>query len=57
MVHSQTAAFRRRVRDCMRTPPVIVTGELSVLEVVARMAEAGASAVVVVDPEEAPQVF
>ena len=54
MVHSQTAAFRRRVRDCMRTPPVIVTGELSVLEVVARMAEAGASAVVVVDPEGSP---
>ena len=53
-MHSQTMAFRRRVRDCMRAPPPTVTQELPALSVVARMAEAGASAVVVVDPQGGP---
>jgi CBS domain-containing protein len=54
VVHSQTMAFRRRVRDCMRAPPPTVTDGVSALDVVARMAEAGASAVVVVDPQGNP---
>jgi signal-transduction protein with cAMP-binding, CBS, and nucleotidyltransferase domain len=49
MAHSQTAAFRRRVYDHMRAPPVVVGGEVRTLEVVARMTEARASAAVVVD--------
>jgi CBS domain-containing protein len=50
VAHSQTAAFRRRVRDHMRAPPVVVQGEVAAREVVARMTEARASAAVVVDP-------
>ena len=49
MAHSQTAAFRQRVRDHMQAPPVVVAGDLPALEVVARMAAAGASAAVVLD--------
>ena len=49
MAHSQTAAFRHRVRDHMRAPPVVVDGEVRALEVVVLMAEARASAAVVVD--------
>jgi CBS domain-containing protein len=49
VAHSQTAAFRRRVHDHMRAPPVVVSGATPVLEVVARMTEARASAAVVVD--------
>ncbi len=49
MAHSQTAAFRQRVRDHMRDPPVVVSATTSALEVVARMTDAAASAAVVVD--------
>ena len=49
MAHSQTSAFRRRVRDHMQTPPVVVGGEMPALEVVARMTEARASAAVVLE--------
>jgi CBS domain-containing protein len=49
MAHSQTAAFRRRVRDHMQGPPVVVPGGLPVLEVVARMTEARASAAVILE--------
>ena len=49
MAHSQTSAFRRRVRDHMQAPPVVVGGELPALEVVARMTEARASAAVILD--------
>jgi len=51
VAHSQTAAFRRRVGEHMQAPPVVVPGDLSALEVVARMSEAGASAAVVLDGE------
>jgi CBS domain-containing protein len=44
---SQTAVFRRLVRDHMQAPPVVVAPDLSALEVVARMTEARASAAVV----------
>ena len=47
VAHSQTAAFRRRVRDHMQAPPVVVPGAMPALAVVARMAEAGASAAVI----------
>ena len=49
MTHSQTAAFRRRVRDHMQAPPVVVAGDLPALEVVARMTEARASAAVILE--------
>ena len=49
VAHSQTATFRQRVRDHMQAPPVVVAGDLPALEVVARMAAAGASAAVVLD--------
>ncbi|MGH6905447.1 MAG: putative nucleotidyltransferase substrate binding domain-containing protein, partial [Geminicoccaceae bacterium] len=49
VAHSQTSAFRRRVRDHMEAPPVVVGGELPALEVVARMTEARASAAVILD--------
>jgi CBS domain-containing protein len=52
VTHSQTAAFRRRVRDHMQAPPVVVARELPALEVVARMTEARASAAVVLDDEQ-----
>jgi CBS domain-containing protein len=49
VAHSHTAAFRQRVRDHLRTPPVVVRGATPALEVVARMTDAGASAALVVD--------
>jgi signal-transduction protein with cAMP-binding, CBS, and nucleotidyltransferase domain len=49
VVHSRTAAFRQRVRDHLRAPPVVVRGATLALDVVARMADAGASAALVVD--------
>jgi CBS domain-containing protein len=49
VAHSQTAAFRQRVRDHLRAPPVVVHPATPALEVVARMTDAGASAAVVVD--------
>ena len=49
MAHSQTAAFRQRVRDHMQAPPVVVASDLPALEVVARMTAAAASAAVVLD--------
>ena len=52
MAHSQTAAFRRRVGAHMQAPPVVVAGELPAGEVVALMAEAAASAAVVLDGEQ-----
>ncbi len=51
MAHGQTAAFRQGVRDHMQAPPVVVAGDLAAGEVVARMAEARASAAVVLDDE------
>src|SRR5687768_11244715 len=47
VAHSQTAAFRRWVRDHMQAPPVVVSGMQLALEVVARMTEARASAAVI----------
>lgn len=47
MTHSQTMAFRRRVREHMKAPPVVVPPETSALDVVARMAAERASAAVV----------
>ena len=47
MTHSQTAAFRRRVGEHMAAPPVTVPADLPVRETVARMAEAKASAAVI----------
>jgi CBS domain-containing protein len=47
VAHSQTAAFRRLVRDHMQAPPVVVSWTRPALEVVARMTEAGASAAVI----------
>jgi CBS domain-containing protein len=52
VAHSQTAAFRRRVRDHMQAPPVVVPRELPALEVVDRMTEARASAAVILDDEQ-----
>jgi CBS domain-containing protein len=49
VAHSQTAAFRQRVRDHLRAPPVVVAGATPALEVVALMTDAGASAALVVD--------
>jgi signal-transduction protein with cAMP-binding, CBS, and nucleotidyltransferase domain len=49
LAHSQTAAFRQRVRDHLRPSPVVVAGATPVYEVVARMADAGASVAMVVD--------
>jgi len=49
VAHSQTAAFRRRVRDHLQAPPVVVPGGLPALEVVARMTEARVSAAVILD--------
>jgi CBS domain-containing protein len=51
VAHSQTAAFRRRVRDHMQGPPVVVPGGLPALEVVARMTEARVSAAVILENE------
>ncbi len=48
MAQSQTMVFRRRVREHMRAPPVVVAPETGALEVIARMAEQRASAAVVV---------
>jgi signal-transduction protein with cAMP-binding, CBS, and nucleotidyltransferase domain len=48
VAHSQTAAFRHRVRDHMRAPPVVVPGATPAQDVVARMTAAAASAAVVV---------
>jgi CBS domain-containing protein len=47
VAHSQTAAFRRWVRDHMQAPPVVVSGTQLALEVVALMTEARASAAVI----------
>ncbi len=52
MPTSRTAVFRRIVRDHMAPPPVVVRPETTAEETVARIAEAGASAAVVVDPRE-----
>ncbi|MGH6917379.1 MAG: putative nucleotidyltransferase substrate binding domain-containing protein [Geminicoccaceae bacterium] len=49
MTHSQTGAFRQRVRDHLRAPPVVVPGATPAQEVVARMTHADASAALVVD--------
>lgn len=49
MAHSQTAVFRRQVRDHMRPPPVVVPAQLSALEAVARMSAAPASVAVALD--------
>jgi signal-transduction protein with cAMP-binding, CBS, and nucleotidyltransferase domain len=47
VAHSQTAAYRLRVREHMQAPPVVVAEDLPALEVVARMTEAHASAAVI----------
>ena len=47
MTHSQTAAFRRRVREHMQAPPAVVPDDLPALEVVARMTEARGSAAII----------
>ena len=49
MAHSQTAAFRQRVRDHLRAPPIVVQATTPALEVVARMTAAGASVAVVIE--------
>ena len=49
VAHSQTAAFRQRVRDHLHAPPAVVSGATPALEVVARITNAGASVAVVVD--------
>jgi CBS domain-containing protein len=51
VAHSQTAAFRRLVRDHMQGPPVVAAAPQRALEVVARMTEARASAAVILDAE------
>jgi signal-transduction protein with cAMP-binding, CBS, and nucleotidyltransferase domain len=48
VVQSQTAAFRRRVHDHLRAPPVVVSGATPAVDVVARMATSRASVAVVV---------
>jgi CBS domain-containing protein len=51
VAHSQTAAFRRLVRDHMQAPPLVVSGTQPALEVVARMTEERASAAVVLEAD------
>lgn len=53
MPHSQTAVFRRLVRDHMAQAPVVVGLGATAAEVVARMGATGASAAVVTDPDGA----
>lgn len=47
VAHSQTAAFRRRVREHMQASPVVVPGDLPVLDVVGRMTESRGSAAII----------
>jgi signal-transduction protein with cAMP-binding, CBS, and nucleotidyltransferase domain len=51
---NRTAVFRRRVRDAMGPPPLVEAPTTAAAELVRRLAEAGASAVVLAEPGGPP---